>query len=392
MSRSLLLLVSFTLIVIGLSPGSARQKDDGDPVHGGKRASEWVKTLIEDPSARQRALAVDALAKLWADKQYEDSLPKISRSLRLDSSTAVRVQAAIALAGLNERDVKRVGKDLIEALGTEKESRVKKEIAVGLGRHPFLAKAGVANLTAALKDPEPTTLVAVADALAQAGADAKSAAANLAPLLAHEDKAVRRAAVIALGRTSPAGAPAIAETMSNMLATEKDIDMRVELVASLGLLGEKSGVVVAALAGLLTDPEDELRRRAARTLGTFGAAAAPAADTLLKTAAGDKLKDVRVDAVRAFGSALGPGLRGRVKDLLALLADREYEVRLAVVEEVGALGNDLKDDAETLRVIRSRLSDPHVKVREAAAVAIKKLEKKQDPKDPKKDLDPKKGD
>ena len=383
MLRPLAVVAVSTLLAAGLSPGLA-QDTEADPSHGGKKGSEWVKTLIEDTSARKRALAVDALSKIWAQKRYAESLPNISRALRLDSSTAVRAQAAIVLGGLKESDIKLVGKDLIDALGSEKESRVRREIAIGLSRFPFLAKAGVANLTAALKDPEPATLIALADALAQAGSDAKSAAAGLAPMLHHDAKEVRRAAVIALGRTSPEGAPAITETMVRMLETEKDLDMRLELVASLGLLGEKSGVVVEALVKLLNDQEEELRRRSARTLGTFGTAAGPAADALLKTASSEKVKDIRVDAVRAFGSALGPGLKGRVRDILTILNDREYEVRLAVVEELGALGTDLKDDGGTLKVLRGRLSDPHVKVREAASIAIRKIEKKPEPKDPKK--------
>jgi HEAT repeat protein len=389
MPRRFLLLTASFATMIAASSGRAGQDTDPDPKYDGKKGSEWVRVLIEGNSARQRALAVDALGKLWADQRYSESLPSISRSLRLDSSTAVRAQAAIVLGGLRESDIKQVGKDMIDALGTEKESRVRREIARGLSRHAFLAKAGVANLTAALKDSEPATLIAVADALAQAGSDAKSAAAGLAPLLHHTDRSIRRAAVIALGRISPEGAPAVAETMSRMLDTEKDLDTRIELVASLGLLGEKSGTVIEALVKLLGDPEDELRRRAARTLGTFGQAAAPAADALLKAASGDKVKDIRVDAVRAFGSAQGAGLKGRLKDFLTLLNDREYEVRLAVVDEVGALGNDIRDDAETMKVLRGRLSDPHVKVREAASIAIKKIEKKVEPKDPKKLLDPK---
>lgn len=381
--RIILLTVS-TLIAAGSSIGRTGQDTDPDPTLDGKKGSEWVRSLIDDPSARKRALAVDALAKLWSQKRYGESLPSISRSLRLDSSTAVRAQAAIVLGRLKESDIKLVGKDLIDALGSEKESRVRREIAIALSRYPFLAKAGVANLTAALKDSEPATLIAVADALAQAGSDAKSAAASLAPMLEHKEKAIRRAAAIALGRIAPEGASAIAETMTRMLDTEKDLDMRIELVASLGLLEEKSGVVLDALVKLLTDPEEELRRRAARTLGRFGTAAGPAADALLKAANSETVKDIRMDAVRAFGSALGPGLKGRVKDMLAILKDREYEVRLAVVEEVGALGNELKDDAETLRVLRGRLSDPHVRVREAASIAIKKIEKKPEAKEPKK--------
>ena len=70
----------------------------------------------------------------------------------------------------------------------------------------------------------------------------------------------------------------------------------------------------------------------------------------LKVAGAEKVKDIRVDAVRAFGSALGPESEGsREGHCSLLLKDPEYEVRLAVVEEVGALGNDLQDDAETLR-------------------------------------------
>jgi HEAT repeat protein len=389
MLRQFLFLFASLVLAAGLSPGRAGQDTDPDPKYDGKKGSEWVKSLIDDTSARKRALAVLALRKLWDEKRYSESLPTISRALRLDSSAAVRTQAAIVLAGLKESDIKLVGKDLIDALGTEKESRVRREVAIALGRYPFLAKAGVANLTSALKDSEPATLVAVAEALAQAGSEAKSAAAGLAPLLHHDEKSIRRAAVIALGRTSPEGAPAIAETMTRMLETEKELDIRVELVVSIGLLGEKSAAVIAALVKLLNDSEEELRRRSARTLGTFGTAASAAADALLKVARSESVKDIRVDAVRAFGSVLGPALKGRVKDLLTVLNDREYEVRLAVVEEVGALGNDLRDDAETLKVLRGRLSDPHVKVREAASIAIRKIEKKPETKDPKKPPDAK---
>ncbi len=379
---------SALLFTLGLSLAPARQ-DDKDPIYDGKKGSVWADALINDTSARKRALAVDALAKLWAEKQYELSLPRIGQALRLDSSPAVRAQAAIAFGALRERDIKTVAKDLVDALDKEKESRVRREIAIVMTRFPIVAKLAVMPLTEAIKDPEPATRAAVAEALAQAGTEAKSAAINLAPLLADEDKSVRLAAVGALGRIAPEGAPAIAETMCKMLTTEKDLDMRTELATSLGLLGEKSAGVVAALVKLLNDPEEELRRRATRTLATFGVAAGPAADALLKLAATEKGKDIRIDAVRAFGSVLGSNLKGRVKDMLALLKDPEYEVRLAVVEEVGALGSELRDDAETLKVLRARLSDPHVKVREAVSIAIKKIEKKPEPKETKKDPDPK---
>jgi len=108
--------------------------------------------------------------------------------------------------------------------------------------------------------------------------------------------------------------------------------------------------------------------------------AALVADALLKTAETDKVKEIRADAVHSFAAALGPDLKARVKELLALLKDQDFEVRMAIVEEVGALGNELKDDAETMKTLRARLSDQHNKVREATAIAIRKIQKKPEPK------------
>lgn len=366
---------SACLLVLVASIAAARQ--DAEPILDGKKGSEWVDTLINDASARKRALAVEALAKLWDAKKYKEALPAIGRALRVDSSAAVRTRAAIALGFLKEDEIKNSVRDLIEALSTEKEARVRKEIAVAIGRFPLVSKLAVTQLTDALKDKDADVRAAAALALAQTGAEGKSAAAGLAPLLQDPEKSVRQAAIAALGRISPEGSPTIAETMARMLDSEKEVNMRAELCISLGLLGEKSTAVATALARLLQDPDEELRRKATRVLGSFGVAAAPAAGALLKAAEADKAKDIRAEAVHAYGSALGrAGTKAHLNDLLALLKDPEFEVRLAVVEEVGSLGAELKDDAAAVKVLRNRLSDPHVKVREAAAAALRRIEKK----------------
>jgi HEAT repeat protein len=235
------------------------------------------------------------------------------------------------------------------------------------------------------------------------------------PLLKDNERPVRTAAVYALGRVTPDGASTIAETMSAMLSSEKDagedkaLPIKRELLISIGLLGEKSGAVVRALTTALTDPEDDVRRGAARTLGAFGTASAPAADELLKVVTTDKAKDIRVDAVRAFGSALGPaGVKARLKDLRPLLnptKQPDYEVRLALVEEIAALGYEylgsdltsadkgVKAEAlETISALRLRLADPQVRVREGAGVAIRKIEKKPEPKKDPEKKDPEKKD
>jgi len=390
MVRSLFALsMSVLLFTLAQSAAVARPDDKNDPEIDGKKVSVWIETITKDESARKRSLAVDPLLKAWVEKRNEQGLFYIGRALRLDTSTAVRNQAAVALGSIRELEIRyliekkeNLGvKDLVDAMGTEKESRVRRQIAKSIGRFPLVAKMAVVELTAALKDAEPATRAAVAEALGVTGSDGKSSAAGLAPLLTDEDKGVRKAVIISLGRITPEGSSTIADTMAKMLATEKDVDMKIELVTSIGLLAEKSPAVVSGLATLLTSPEDDLRRRAVRTLGTFGMAAGPAADELYKVAKTDKQKDIRVDAVRGFGSSLGrAGVKSRVKELLALLTDPDYEVRLSVVDEIGSLGNDLIEDQETIKALRVRLSDPHLKVRDAVITALNKIEKKPEPK------------
>jgi HEAT repeat protein len=345
---------------------------------------------------------VEALGKIWIAHKHKDVLPNVGRALRVDPSAAVRTQAAIVLGGLKQDEIKYGSADLVAALGNEKESRVRKEIILAMSKFPEVCATGLDPLINALKDPEPAVKVAAAEAIALTGAlaktMAKSAAPGLVPLLKDPEKSVRMAAVYALGRIQPEGASTVAETMAEMLGTEKDADMKRELIASMGLLAEKSEVVMKALAAALSEKEpDEVRRTAARTLGAFGTDAFLAADELFKMLTTDKVKDIRVDAVRAFGSALGPlGVKARLKEIRPQLdpaKQPDFEVRIALVEEIGALGYEfigidlaspdkgVKAEAlATLGALRQRQADPQVKVREAATLAVRKVEKKPEPK------------
>jgi HEAT repeat protein len=385
-------------LCLSLAQASAQ---DSDPVYEGQKVSKWIDTVQNDSSARKRALAIEALGQIWIVHKHKEAIPNVGRSLRVDPSAAVRAQAALVIAGLRPDDIKYAATDLVSALGKEKESRVRKEIVLAMLKFPDVCALGLEPLAATLKDPEPAVKVAAAEAIALAGPGskgaAKSAAPALEPLLKDADKAVRKAAVFALGRIQPDGASTITETMAGMLAAEKDADIKRELVASLGLLGEKGPPVLKALAAALTDADDEVRRAATRVLGTFGPAAVSVSDDLYKVFATDKVKDIRIDALRAFGSALGPtGVKGKLDVLREQLkpdAQPDFEVRLALLDEIAALGYehlgaDLTSSDEavkkaalaTIGALRGRQADPQVKVREAAAQAIRKIEKKPEPK------------
>ena len=97
----------------------------------------------------------------------------IGRSLRLDTSVAVRTQCATTLGALKPEDAKSAAADLVEALKVEKEPRVRKEVVVALGRFPAVARLAVVQLTAALKDADAGIRAAAADTLARTGAEAK---------------------------------------------------------------------------------------------------------------------------------------------------------------------------------------------------------------------------
>jgi HEAT repeat protein len=398
---AIVLRAGFVGLCVGLFLPLVQAAGD-DPEYEGMKVSKWVDTVQNASSARQRALAVEALGKIWVLHKHKDAIPNICRSLRVDPSAAVRAQAAVVLSGLRAEDLPLFSKDLVGALENEKESRVRRQIISAMTKFPETCVLGIEALISALKDDDPAVKVAAAEALALAAitvkGSAKSAASELAPLLKEKDKAVRMAAIYAIARIEPEGASTIAETLATMLQSEgAEADVKREIVTSIGLLSQKSGVVVNALAKALSDPDDEVRRRAARVLGTFGTAASTAADDLFKVITDEKLTDIRVDAVRAFGSALGPaGLKARIRTLLPHLTPEvqpAWEVRLAVVDEIGSLGweflgSDLTSPQpetkaaalEVMASLRKRLADPQIQVREAAAVAVRKIEKKPEPK------------
>lgn len=377
--RPALLSLGF-IALLGATPLAAFPPPE-DPEFQGKKGSAWVDTLLNDPSARQRTLAASALGALWKDPQsrYKPALAALGRALKSDASPAVRSKALSVVATFAPDDVTDfLANDLVEALDSEKDPRVRKELATTVALFPGVAKKGVTPLSGYLKDADPGTRAAAAEALGRAGPVAMDCVAQLLPLLKDPDPAVRRAAAFALGRVSEDDSAA-ASALARLLADEKDPIVRREAIVSLRLLSDRSGLVVQAVASALTDPDIETRRAAVRTLVRYGTAASPAADALLKAAREDKDKDIRVAAVRAFSVALGPGLRARIKELYPVLDDPEAEVRIACIEEIAGLGNALKDDAETLGMLRKRLSDPQSKVRQTAAEAIKRIEKEPSP-------------
>jgi HEAT repeat protein len=378
-----MLLVLAGLLTVGSGEPKAFGRATQEPEFQGKKASVWLDMLANEASVRKRALAAEAAGRLWREHRYTEALAGLLRAVRVDRSPAVRGAVIQALAGLAEGDLRAAAKELAEAMSAEQDSRVRRELALLLARHEGLARAAVTGLTQALRDPQAPTRAAAAEALAVAGPSAQAAAAELTPLLRDPDLAVRRAAVRALARIQPVGAAAVADTLAALLLQEKDRELRWEILISLGLLQEKTPAVLQALHQMLLQDDGELRVRALRVLALFQTAARDSAPHILRLARSDPLKAVRQQAVHTYAALHGAELAQHLPEFLPLLQDPDHEVRLAVLEEVGALGPALQNQAEVIRLLRQRLADPHLKVREAAAAALKRIEQKPQPPDKK---------
>src|SRR5258708_39435081 len=91
--------------LLALVVGLARAQDDADPVYEGQTVSKWIDTVQNDASARKRALAVEALGKIWIAHKHKDAIPNVCRALRGDPRAAVRTQAALVLAAVRADDI-----------------------------------------------------------------------------------------------------------------------------------------------------------------------------------------------------------------------------------------------------------------------------------------------
>lgn len=365
------------LAALFFSPARSSAADD-DPTFNGRKMSEWIVMLKEDQTPRKRRAAALALGQIISDSKGTEAiakaaLPPLAKAVRSDPSPIVRGQAAAILGQQPAEQGAAFVSDLVECLRGEKDPAAKKDVAVALGRFGVLSRPAVIALIAALKEPDPGAKAAVANALGRIGPDARGAVSELLLLVKDADAGVRRAAIFALGRIDPEDPGPVSAALCSALKTEMDRDLRLETITSLGLLGDRSREVAEVIASALSDKNVDIRRQSARSLARLGRGAKGVAQKLMDTAKSDTDKDVRLDAVHALGVAFG----SEAKDLIPFLcerlkADPDYEVRIGIADELGALGPAGKD---ALPALRAAQTDSQIKVRAAAAAAVKQIEK-----------------
>ena len=374
---------SLLTLLLGALIAPATRAADDDPAYNGRKLTEWDTMLRGEQNPRLRRVALVSMGQIASDNSLNSKVVKqvmvaVGRALKSDNTPSVRKQAAEVIGAMAVKlledkaaDTTSVIIDLGENLRVEKESDIRREVAVALGRFGKESKSAVASLTAVLTDKEPATRAAAADTLGRIGSGASGAVDALIPMLKDAEAPVRAAAIFALGRIEPDEPAKVSAALLPLVKGEPVVELRRAVLASLGLLADRTPATVQGTAAGLQDADVDVRRQAALALGKFVGGGKLVEKELKKAFEEDKDKQVRGAALRALCEGFGADAKALIPTIVARLkVEAEFDVRIAIIEELGALGTDGKD---ALPALREAQRDPQTKVREAAAGAIKRI-------------------
>lgn len=185
-----------------------------------------------------------------------------------------------------------------------------------------------------------------------------------------DDPRVRRYLALALGRMrDPAAVPALLAVVRDPAAGQ-DAETLIHAILALGAIGDPAAV--PELLRLASHDDAGLRKAGVHALGSFDSEEANAA---LRRATGDTVADVRWNAALVLARRKDPAAlpvvgdmldRSRLASVPDLTPDQADDVVLQAVAAAAALADPSLWPALT----RLRESDPNLKVREAARIAL----------------------
>jgi len=300
---------------------------------------QWVRYSLNSPN--NKAPARDPSAPATGTRPPAEW----TADLR-DPSTAVRVQAALALAEAGP--AAREAEAALTLTARDPDPELRYAAVVALGAIGPTGKAAIEGLARSLADDDWFVQLAAAQALQNLGDRARPAVPSLVWALAPRDtvkdfRPVRcGAAMVALARIDPGA---------------KELEGALRLVVEKLLENERQGSFGARATG-------------ARLLGDCGAVARPVLPALVRLLK-DPEGDVRVAAAEAL---LKIAPETQAEAALAVLAEAlkcpELLVRLRAAEALAGRGPQARSVLPTLR---AAIQDPESEVREAAREALKKV-------------------
>lgn len=279
-------------------------------------------TRSGDPTVRLRAVRASGspseVVAALSDSSPEVARAAIRRLVELDGMAAApALRARLLVADLSVvADIATALRGLGDTIAVNAamlgltDGQYTRRLAAALALGALGDRRSAGSLRAALADPIAGVRAAALGALAQLGADA-DAAGDCADLLSDSDSQVRIAAVRALARIAPR-----CNAESAQLVDDEDCLVRLEVA------GHAAGLPDQSTARLFADPDEAVRKTAALASGIRQTAA------LARLLAEDPSSDVRRAAARTLGT-INPELT--TDALLSGIEDPDPMVRAAVL-------------------------------------------------------------
>jgi HEAT repeat protein len=354
------------------------------------KVSDLISKL-RSGNAPERRTACEALAQL-GDKGAA-AKPALRQALA-DPEVTVRTSAAIALGAVGSPDSQTI-KSLIQATG-DADWGVRHNAAqvlqlAGPSAAPLLEEAlrseekwqrfhaadllvcidkaktplALPYILAGLKSEDAEMLGRAANTVSRLGADASDAIPILIERAANPAMPIRTPVIATLGALGPIASRAV-PTLLEILGTEKDNAIRTLVYGALGSIGQPADRMIPVLIKGLSEKKDEPRIASGDALAKLGTAAVPALVSALD------VPDYRLGALDGL-SKMGPAAKPAVPELLKLLNDQDWIVRLRAASALGSTG---ESNEKVVQALNKAAQDEHESVRAHAATALVRLRNK----------------
>jgi hypothetical protein len=259
--------MGLVLLLLGVAVGLAAAFDPaarlqgwigGEPFFQARSATAWRRDL----RSPDENTAVSATTTLTNGK--EEAIPVCVWILKNADESAARWRAAEALGKMG-KDANSAGPDLVIALN-DPDALVRGVAIRMVGELTPDVPGAVQGLIQQFPDVEAIRSVA---RFKQKGAEAVP---KLLELTHHEDAAVRRQSVRALGKIGVPALPALPALMA-LTGTDPVPGVREQSAEAIGEIGPQAAEGIPALVKALQDSDAMVRRDAVRSLGQMGVAA-----------------------------------------------------------------------------------------------------------------------
>jgi HEAT repeat protein len=338
----------------------------------GTLALRDVTSILADPKSSPDARVGAAQTIASIGPRAKETIPLLTEALKDDRRPARKgsvsvQQAAIRSLGAIGPEASGATMAIISFL-SDKDRNVRLSAVEALGNFGPGAAAAVPALTAVLNDEYEELPARAAEALGRIGPSARPAAASLVQLLLHLDGEVngrrRQMVATALGQIGATSSAAVLTAYRS--GDSKD---RIRLIPALGEIGIQHEQVLAVLISAIETRDSSLRLAALDALNIRFTAlethAKPAIPSVIESLTDPDLEVRSRAALTLF--LMGPIAEEAIPALVRLLDDSEFQVRKEAVWALLSVGP--KSDA-TRKAIEYAMQDRDEDVRRVAARAL----------------------